>query len=341
MFLKNRWYVAALTDEVNRKPLGRMIIGEPVVLYRTEGGEAIALQDRCCHRRVPLHPGELVGDAIQCPYHGFLFNQDGACTEMPGQESIPAGAGVRRYSLCERHRWIWIWMGDPALADEAAIPDFFQNDDPGWAATGSRLPVDCDYLLFVDNLLDLSHVAYVHAATIGSDDSRAEITFEREDEGVRVVRRVSDIDTPPINVAQGFGTRVDQSKIMTFWPPAHISIEITTAERPEAQKEPGAPKGIHIMILNCITPETATTCHYFWASTRDFDIENEDFTRFMHDQTVLAFDEDKVILEAQQRYIDMDPAAPQIDVRGDAGGLHARKVVGALLDAEGRAAAEP
>jgi vanillate O-demethylase monooxygenase subunit len=178
-FLRNAWYVAAQADEVGRTPLGRILLGEPVVLFRKEDGSAVALEDRCCHRRAPLHKGKILGDLLQCGYHGFTFDATGACVRIPGQDRVPPSVGVKAYPLVEQHGFLWIWMGERAKADPALIPDFHRNRDPGWKAVGSRLPIAANYLLVVENLIDLSHVGFVHAKTIGTDDTRAELKFER------------------------------------------------------------------------------------------------------------------------------------------------------------------
>ena len=143
----------------------RLILGEPVVLYRTGDGAPVALEDRCAHRHLPLSMGKLVGDTLQCLYHGLRFARDGHCVYIPGQEQIPQGAKVRCYPVIERYHWIWIWMGDPALADPAAITDFHWLDDPNWGAKGDYLHVNANWQLVVDNLLDLTHLAFVHDTT--------------------------------------------------------------------------------------------------------------------------------------------------------------------------------
>ncbi len=335
MILRNAWYVAAEADEVGRRPLGRILLGEPVVLYRRTDGGAVALEDRCCHRRAPLHKGEVVGDGLQCGYHGFLFDAAGICVKVPGLDRAPPReARVRAYPLCERHRYVWIWMGDPVLADPALVPDFRTNDDPAWAATGMRLPVAADYLLLVDNLLDLSHVAFVHRGTIGSDDSAARLSQERGEGFVRLVREAADFPTPPLYRKQGFGERVDQRKVITFTPPSHVTIEIVTSER-----SAGAARAARILILNTMTPEGAGSCHYFWASTRDFEIGNAEATAFFQRETARAFDQDKDILEAQQRSIDLAPAAPEIHVPADIGSVQARRLLAQRVAAEGASAA--
>jgi vanillate O-demethylase monooxygenase subunit len=343
VFLRNQWYIAAEAREVGREPLGRIILDEPVVLYRKTNGTPVALEDRCCHRRAPLHKGRIEGDAIRCGYHGFLYDGGGACIQIPGQVQVPPGARVRSYPVCERHRWVWIWTGEPALADPALIPGLDENDDPAWVTTSDYLHVRASYLLLVDNLLDLSHLAFVHSGTIGSaGDLNPDLTFKRDGDIVRGTRIVRNIPPPPHVQRSGFTANVDQAKIMTFRPPSTIPIEVTTTE---TGRKPGMPGNFnfHIIIYSSMTPETETSCHYFWALARDFDITNGEFTDFYHREVIRAFNEDKEMLEAQQRIIDLDPAAPTVDVRGDVGGLQARRIVERLIAAEAsgqRAAAE-
>lgn len=324
MFLRNCWYVAAEARELGPAPLGRLLLGEPVVLYRRRDGAPVALEDRCCHRRAPLHRGEVVGDALQCGYHGFVFAPDGACIKVPGQERPPRNARVHSYPVCERYRYVWIWMGDPARADPSLIPDFHAN-----------------YLLLVENLLDLSHVGFVHKGTIGSDDSTAELKLEHGNGFVRLIRSSLDIETPPHNRKQGFGPRSDQTKIMTFLPAGHITIDITTTETTTERAEREPRRRMHILLINSITPETEYSSQYFWTSTRDFAVDDPKVTEFFQHETTRAFNEDIAILEAQEACIALDPSAPTVNVPGDAGGVTARRLVARLIEAEGaRAVAE-
>ena len=129
MFLRNYWYVAATTLKSDACRCARIILGEPVVLFRTEQGTPVAFEDRCPHRHLPLSMGKLAGDELQCRYHGLRFGVDGRCVRVPGQHHIPQAAKVKTYPVVERYHWIWIWMGDPALADPAAITDFHWLDD--------------------------------------------------------------------------------------------------------------------------------------------------------------------------------------------------------------------
>jgi phenylpropionate dioxygenase-like ring-hydroxylating dioxygenase large terminal subunit len=182
MLLRNSWYVAASDAEIGSKPLARTILGEPVVLFRTGAGAPVVFEDRCPHRHLPLSMGKLVGDELQCHYHGLRFAPDGRCVRIPGQDHIPAGAKAKTYPLVERYHWIWIWMGDPARADPAAIPDFHWLDDANWGAKSAYLHVDANWQLIVDNLLDLTHLAFVHETTIGNAAiaENAEVKVEAE-----------------------------------------------------------------------------------------------------------------------------------------------------------------
>ena len=225
MFLRNYWYVAATDAEVGRKPLPRTILGEPIVFFRTEQGAPVAMEDRCAHRHLPLSMGKLVGDELQCHYHGLRFGTDGRCTRIPGQEQIPRGAKVKTYPVAERYHWIWIWMGDPALADPAKITDFHWLDDPNWGAKASYLHVEANWQLVVDNLLDLTHLAFVHDTTIGNLAlaEHAKVQVARAPNNVVVTRWIIDQE-PPLTFKKvgGFTGHVDRWQIIDFVPPAFL-----------------------------------------------------------------------------------------------------------------------
>src|SRR4051794_7268836 len=102
LFPRDQWYVAAYTGEVGEELLARTICGEPIVFYRTSGGEAVALADRCVHRRFPLSESNRDGDRIVCGYHGFTYDATGACVAVPGQQRIPRTARVPAYPVAEQ-----------------------------------------------------------------------------------------------------------------------------------------------------------------------------------------------------------------------------------------------
>ena len=336
MYLRNTWYCAAVSAELGRTPLGRTFLGEPVAMYRTTDGTPVAFEDRCRHRRAPLSKGRVEGDRLRCGYHGFLYDATGACIWVPGQTGVPPGARLRTYPLCERHGFVWIWMGETALAGDAMVPDFRWNDDPEWAAVSGYLPVACGYLLLVDNLLDLSHLAFLHIKTIGStEDTDPELRWERGVGFVRGTRVAPNLSPSSRMRGEGITCDVDQVKVMTYTPPANVVIEITTTE---AGLEPGALPRVNqrLIILDAMTPETETSCHYFWGGCRDYDTDDDALTAFLQERFVEAFMEDTDMLAAEQHIIDLDPTAPQVDVIGDAGGLQARRLLEGLIAEEGK-----
>ena len=162
MWIRNAWYVAAWADEVTADALlNRIYLGTPVILYRTADGGLVAMEDRCCHRHAPLSKGRLEGDDIRCMYHGLKFAPSGKCIEIPGEEKVPPQMKVATFPVAERDSLVWIWLGDPALANEGDIVHCPRLTEPGWRHQQGYLRYDTDYRLIVDNLLDLTHLAYV------------------------------------------------------------------------------------------------------------------------------------------------------------------------------------
>ncbi|MDE0703374.1 MAG: aromatic ring-hydroxylating dioxygenase subunit alpha [Rhodospirillaceae bacterium] len=333
MFIRNGWYVAATATEVGRSLLARRICGEPVVLFRKEDGTPVAMEDRCPHRKTQLSLGSLVGDEVQCLYHGLRFDCDGACTFIPGQDNIPPRLRARVYPLVEKHTWLWLWPGDPALADPETIPDYHWNDAPGWTPVGGYLNFRADYRLLVDNLLDLTHETYVHARTIGNM-AVAHTPQKTETEGdvVRVTRIMKDCDPPPLfRRARNFTGNIDRWQKIDFEPPAHIRIDAGGA----AVSPADAGKVLNWWILNALTPETADSTHYFWTVSRNFSQDDAELSELVRRQTVQTFEEDRAVLESQQRMIETDPAGGGLlAINCDAGGVAARRIIDARLRAE-------
>ena len=337
MFLRNYWYVAATDTEIERKPLGRIILGEPIVFYRLEDGTPVALEDRCAHRHLPLSMGKLVGDTLQCHYHGLRYDQTGTCVRVPGQDLIPRSARVRKYPVVERYHWLWIWMGDPALADPDKITDYHWLADPNWGAKGQYLHVKGNWQLVVDNLLDLTHLAFVHETTIGNSAlvDQAQVKVQRAQDNVTVTRWIIDAPPPPTFVKAGkFTANVDRWQIINFTPPAFLRLDVGATPTGTGAPEGRRVGGIQMRNLNAMTPETETTTHYFWAQAHDFEPHNPDMTEKIFQQIKIAFLQDVAVFTAQQRNIDLDPDAPQSDINADSGGIQARRIVDRLYQEE-------
>jgi len=335
MFLRNYWYVAATADELGRKLLPRWILGEPIVLYRTQSGKPAAMEDVCPHRSLPLSMGELVGDRIRCGYHGLEFQPDGKCVYIPCQEHIPPIWRTKTYPVVERWRWIWIWMGEASLADERKIPNMFWNDDPHWTYTGGRFEIKCHYQLLVDNLLDLSHEAFVHRSTIGNN-AVAENPAEAKVDGqtVTVARLMPDCPPPPLYVKlRSFPGNIDRSQHIEWTPPSNIVI----ASRSTPHGSNDVSRGLEYRVVNGITPATKGTCHHFWAVPRNF-APGQEITDLFHKGSITAFSEDVTVLEAQQAMLDARADNIKwLSFKVDAGAVAARKIVDKLLKGEAAA----
>jgi len=339
MWLRNCWQVIAFSKEIGGTPLARTVLDEPIVLYRSGDGEAVALADCCPHRFAPLSLGRVAGDQIQCGYHGLCFDRNGVCVRVPGQDTVPSRARVRKYPLVERYTFAWIWMGDPAVADPAMVPDFHWLDDPSWAVAEGYHHFGANYQLVNDNLLDLSHESFVHEETIGNEavaDAPATVTVQGD--LVRVHRDMLNIEAPPFyKRTTGFTGRINRWHTTNFTPPGFHIIE-------NGSMPADAPDKSHALerkVLNLITPETATSSHYFWAVIRQFKLDDQDLTNYIRDGIRRTFDQDKEMLEAQQRTIGPNPDAVSfpVSVRIDAGPIQGRKRLEAMIAREAAAAA--
>ena len=333
--LRNQWYSAAFGHELKQEPMARMFLNEPVVMYRKADGTPVAFEDRCCHRRAPLSKGKIEGDNLRCGYHGFLYDATGAVVWAPGQDRLPPGSRVRSYPIVESHGWIWIWMGDPALADPKTAPSYDKYDDPKWASYGSLIPVEANYFLVVDNLLDLSHLPFLHANTIGSpEDTNPNLTWERGSDWIKGTRVARGLSPSARNLQEGLDFRFDRTQIMLFEPPSQVTIDILSNEYGKEYGDPNSRMNRRIIIYDAMTPETDTSCHYFWAIARDYAIDDPKMTEMGLRGTTAAFLEDKVMLEEEQKIISMNPSAPQVDVIGDTGSLQARRIIERMLGEE-------
>ena len=264
---RNRWYVAALSSEFGRTPMERWILNEPIAFYRRQDGAATAIGGRCPHRGYPLGKSQVEGDAVVCGYHGMRFEADGRCSHIPCQDFIAERAQVKAYPLVELWEWIWIWPGDPELADPALIPDHaaLGLTDPAWK---KRPPmywrVDGRYQLLNDNLLDLSHLTVLHASTIGGGDVAATRDTHEEGEGwVRSTRFIANAHmTEWSRTARGITGEVDREIAMTFLMPAlhHGHDRFHRA---------GGDPILEVRVFHAVTPATLTATHYFTGSAVD------------------------------------------------------------------------
>ena len=336
------WYAAAWIHEVGRSLSKRKICGQDIVLYRRTDGEVAALEDACWHRLLPLSLGFLRGDEVVCGYHGLVFNPAGRCTYMPAQQTINPSACVKAYPVVERHRVVWIWPGDPALADPSTVPDFRWNDGTDFVGDGGTFySLKCDYRLVIDNLMDLTHETYVHAGSIGDENITAtpfDVTHTQST--ATLTRWMIDIEPPPFWAKQlgRPGVRVDRWQIVTFHLPSVVDGDVGVAVTGTGAPQGDRSQGVNGHFLAAITPETDTSCHYFWNFVRNYRRDDEELTRALTLGHVNngkgIYDQDHVVLEAQQRAIESNPRSPFYNLNIDAGAMWSRRLIDEMIARE-------
>lgn len=329
-YLRNAWYVGALSNEVQAQaPLSRTLLGTAILFYRKADDSPVALRDRCPHRFAPLSRGQRKGDDIVCAYHGLRFDARGACTHNPhGKGAIPASARVRSYPVVERHGFLWIWMGD-APADEAKLPDVGSLDaGPASGVGHAYMPVKAHYQLLLDNVMDLSHVDHLHSEMICTRGAQSALV-------------------PPVTVKDGtvhvrweFELTPSLPIFVPFMPDAQAATrtfsDVTWTAPSHIQLMVGATQGAGALVLDQVvgqydlhtfTPAGAGETHYFFASRRNYQPDDQEFgNRVMDAMKTLFVHEDAEMVEAVQRemggadFFDLQPLligtdAPPLQVR--------------------------
>ncbi|HEY4069336.1 MAG TPA: aromatic ring-hydroxylating dioxygenase subunit alpha [Burkholderiaceae bacterium] len=339
-FPLNAWYACAYDVEVGKQLLARTVCNQKLVMYRRLDGRVAILEDACWHRLLPLSKGRLNGDTLTCGYHGLVYDADGRCVGMPSQETINPSACVRSYPAAEKHRFVWVWPGEPARADTALIPDLHWNDDPAWAGDGKMIRVACDYRLVLDNLMDLTHETFVHGSSIGQAAvAEAPFVATHGDRTATVTRWMEAIAAPPFWAAQirhatGYEGPVDRWQIIRFEAPATINIDVGVAPAGSGAPQGDRSRGVNGYVLNTVTPETDKTCLYFWAFARNYALGEQRLTHELREGVASIFREDELILEAQQQAIDDHPGYSFYNLNIDAGSMWMRRLIDKMIAAE-------
>jgi phenylpropionate dioxygenase-like ring-hydroxylating dioxygenase large terminal subunit len=341
MMVRNAWYVAAWADEVGQQPLARRICDQPIVLYRDPAGRVAALEDRCCHRGTPLSRGQVVENGLQCGYHGLVFDAAGACVEVPGQNLVPPNARVRSYPTVEKDGFVWIWPGDAARADAAQIIDYpYHNDTGRWPHKHATYHIAASATLMVDNLMDLTHLGYVHARTVGGNPKThvdAQMKTTRTPRGLRFIRWMRNSVPPPTYVrAVGFKGRVDRWQEFEFVAPGNVlqatgALDAGSGRDAEDRDGPFA-----IRLYHGLTPETQGSCFYFWSVANGYRQGEAEATEQLFQEIAATFDEDKTIVEAQQARLTELGEAGLVDIVSDGNRVLMRRAVERLLAEESR-----
>ena len=303
MFVRNAWCIAATRDEITEKPFARTIMNEPIVFVRNGRGEICALEDRCCHRGAPLSLGEATEVGIRCGYHGMEFAPDGRCILIPGQTNIPQKARVKSYPIASNGDYHWIWMGDAQKANPAEIVDYPPDDPVNWPRAHDMLHLKASYVMVLENLMDLSHLSYLHKTSIGSseaDSANAKMEVKRTVRGMRFLRVMHDAEAPA-NWRKRYpiAEKVDRWADFEYVAPSVIMQFSGGVNAGEYDK--GKRDGAHLVrTLHAVTPETERSCFYYFNKADGY-ARFEDPNRVRNwMSTTDVFKEDAFMLEQQQ-----------------------------------------
>jgi vanillate O-demethylase monooxygenase subunit len=298
------------------------------MLYRRLDGRIAALEDRCAHRSFPLSKGQLDGDTVVCGYHGARYDGEGHCVQVPSQPKVPPGAMVRAFPVREIGSLVWIWMGDAEAAASSAVPHEDWMSAPGWASSLDRLHLRASYVRLHENLLDLTHLSFLHANSFGTPDYASapfETTIDVDAGRFAILRSVVPTRLPPVWAKPTGLEGQDAARIAesTFVAPSlHVvAVKFYACDRPEAEQPSRAIRTAHI-----VTPESARSTHYFIQHARNFALDDDAITAFMHEQLLKAFNEDVDGLEAlEERLAGYDERQPEVSFHADRASLAMRR----------------
>lgn len=337
MYLKNAWYVAAWDHELGREPKAVTMLDERIVLYRRSDGRPTALEDACPHRKLPLSMGRIKGDDIECGYHGLTFDSTGSCTRAACVERIPTLAKVRSYPVEERYGLIWIWMGQADKANPSSIFQVEHWGDPAWGVNrGDSMSIDCNYLYITDNLLDPSHVAWVHQGSFGNSAcEHTELNTAVSDAGVTVSRWMLNSEPAPFYVPYlKFSGNCDRKQHYEVRFPSHAIIKaIFVPAGTGGDNRPLHPDVFLMDSYNFMTPIDENHTRYYWFQMRNFSPDDARVSAEFATSVRDAFEEDRVIMQAVHRGM-ADKQSPNIDLKIDLGPLRFRQRLTQSIAAE-------
>lgn len=332
--VRQEWYAVARLSELDARdtPLARTILGTPMAIFRTADGAVAMIDSACPHRSYPLAESPLVDGQVQCGYHGIRFDAAGRCTFIPGTEPNER-LRARSYPVVERAGFAWAWLGDPASAPGSPLPGLGRPEIDSWhhAPDVFAETLKARSIALIENLMDLSHLSYLHGSII-KDTTIADRPLDVEEDGstITAIRRMRTMPFGGLEAAlygatPGSGT-FDWDNSSTYVAP---SLVITGV-----QPLPGAPESFGAFrFIHAVTPETETSTHYWAVSARDFRAGDPQVDGVFAGMNRVIPEQDRAALEALERV----PEAVRIRERYqhfDAGALQVRRRIQDRLVAE-------
>jgi len=335
-FIRDAWYPAAFSGDVGRTLTQQTIMEEPIVLFRTEAGVAQAMWGLCPHRNYPLVEGRLVGDELQCSYHGYRLAVDGRCTRIPGQKTVPARFCQRTYPCTEKAGLVWVWMGSPAQADTGLLPplDDLGGDQPGWVGVPNEVTrIPARWSLMIDNLMDLSHIGFLHLKTIEAPTTGEAPPIMSSDNQFLVTRRLpsGDVTDMPYRkqAIPDRNRKVDVEIGTEFFTPAFLVTYLKFLDT-DTGEELGT--SFH---YQGVTPQTRTTTLGFSLLVRNVRTESRDFDNWLKHAVSNTRAEDSQALALVEKHADRYAnAKSELSGMNDVAAIRVRRHLQQLLEAE-------
>jgi phenylpropionate dioxygenase-like ring-hydroxylating dioxygenase large terminal subunit len=316
------WYPIAPVSLLEAAPLGFTLLGEKIVVWLTEAGLPAAVRDRCCHRTAQLSLGHVHKGRLCCPYHGWQFDETGACVQVPqlsAGDPIPECYRVTAFACQEKYGYAWVCLEEeivdiPAIpeaeqVDYRVIPEFYET----WHCAGLRV---------MENEMDLAHPTFVHTTTFGSEDHPVPDTLDIEETtwGLRVTGTLGVVNPEQQQKnLQMESAQTTRSLEMDWFLPFTVKLKIAY------------PNGLEHIIVNTMTPIDDRTSQMVQFCVRN-DTEAQ-----TPSAEVIAFDrqvtlEDKRILESTDHDVPLTLSQEE-HMFTDKPGIMVRKKMAALLKA--------
>lgn len=336
-FIRNAWYVAGWSSEFSNDLKAIKLLDEKIVVFRTSKGRVVALEDCCPHRFLPLSMGKLIGDNIECGYHGLTFSCEGNCIRIPSQKKIQKNLYVSTYPIFEKYDIVWIWMGEKSLAKNCEIFDMPQFTDSGWEThQGEVLHLKSNYLNVAENLVDPAHVSFVHPTTLGNSSSE-DVPVEFDTSGKVIVAWRWIRNSPPIGFFKefpGYKNNVDRWHYYYLYLPSIAVIDFGSIDSKEKINEKERHLGTQIFAIHFLTPVSKNQTIDRWMHIRNVALGDDFVSEKIDNMFKIAFAEDKNILEAIQNQIDIKDNKNFVHIGIDKGAIIYRKRIRELIKSE-------
>lgn len=319
MLIKNQWYAVEFGQWVNDQPVLARVHGHDLVLWRSPNGTVNAQSDLCVHRGGSLAGGSVVGDCVQCPYHGWRYGADGACVEIPANRPdlpIPKKARVDTYPCIERYGFVWVFLGDlapehrPPMPELEGLEEHTEARAEGYRAVIGEFTWQANYDRVLENAVDIAHTPFVHSGSFGNKDQPEIQDFDLDETRVNghlaSVTATVELEPPRPSGMWRFISKKDRPPVSTstgFYPP-NVSMLIVRLPMGEIRIFTAAvPRDEHVTVSKFCMLRTFFTGG--WADKNS------------HERTIKIFLEDQPTVEGQRPELLPFDLSAELHVKSD------------------------